>query len=65
MVFVEWIAQAPVEIELIAQLPAQGDAAAESVRYYNPPDVRFLPTFSRVALVQGNRSIYTSSLFLS
>ena len=63
VVFVEWIAQAPVEIELVAQLPPQADAAAESVRYYNPPEFRPLPTFSRVALAQGTRSIYTSSLF--
>lgn len=63
VVFVEWIAQAPVEIELIAQLPAEGDAPAESVRYYNPPEFRPLPTFSRVTLVHGTRWIYTSGLY--
>jgi enamine deaminase RidA (YjgF/YER057c/UK114 family) len=62
VVFVEWIALAPVEIELIAQLPPT-DKPAENVQYYNPPDVRPLPTFSRVALVHGPRQIYVSSLF--
>ncbi len=62
VVFVEWIASAPVEIELIAQLPPT-DKPAESVQYYNPPDVRPLPTFSRVALVRSERQIYISGLF--
>ena len=62
VVFVEWIALAPVEIELIAQLPPT-DKPTPSVQYYNPPDVRPLPTFSRVALVHSDRQIYVSSLF--
>ncbi|MHB8972956.1 MAG: RidA family protein [Pirellulaceae bacterium] len=62
VVFVEWIALAPVEIELIVQLPLT-DKPAQSVQYYNPPDVRPLPTFSRVALVRSERQIYVSSLF--
>jgi enamine deaminase RidA (YjgF/YER057c/UK114 family) len=62
VVFVEWIALAPVEIELIAQLPLT-DKPARSVEYYNPPDVRPLPTFSRVALVRSERQIYVSGLF--
>ena len=62
VVFVEWIASVPVEIELIAQLPLT-DKPAESVQYYNPPDVRPLPTFSRVALVRSERQIYISGLF--
>ncbi|MHB8863768.1 MAG: RidA family protein [Pirellulaceae bacterium] len=62
VVFVEWIALAPVEIELIAHLPLT-DPPAEPVQYYNPPDVRPLPTFSRVALVHSERQIYVSSLF--
>ena len=52
VVFVEWIASAPVEIELIAQLPPT-DKPAESVQYYTPPDVRPSPAFSRVALVRS------------
>jgi enamine deaminase RidA (YjgF/YER057c/UK114 family) len=61
VVFVEWIASAPVEIELVAQLPLTGKAA-ETVEYYNPPEVKPSPTFSRVALVRTERQIYTSGL---
>ncbi len=62
VVFVEWIAQAPVEIELVAHLPP-ADTAAPRVVYLDPPDVRPLPTFSRVALVHSDRLIYVSGLF--
>ncbi len=62
VVFVEWIAMAPVEIELIAQLPVK-EPTAESLQYYTPPDVRALPTFSRVALIRGEQQIYVSGLF--
>jgi enamine deaminase RidA (YjgF/YER057c/UK114 family) len=62
VVFVEWLAPLPVEIELIAQLPP-ADEPAPSVRYYNPPDVRPAQTFSRVALVRSERQIYVSGLF--
>ncbi len=37
MVFVEWIASAPVEIEMIVHLPPAGGKPAEPVRYYTPP----------------------------
>jgi enamine deaminase RidA (YjgF/YER057c/UK114 family) len=62
VVFVEWLAPLPVEIELIAQLPA-ADEPAPNVRYYNSPDVRPAQTFSRVALVRSARQIYISGLF--
>jgi enamine deaminase RidA (YjgF/YER057c/UK114 family) len=62
LVFVEWLAPPPVEIELIAQLPG-ADTATPSVQYYNPPDVSPLQIFSRVALVRSDRQIYTSGLF--
>ena len=62
VVFVEWNAAPHVEIELIAQLPTT-DKPAETVQYYTPPDVRPAPTFSRVALVRGQRQIYISGLF--
>jgi enamine deaminase RidA (YjgF/YER057c/UK114 family) len=62
VVFVEWLALPPVEIELIAQLP-RTDEPAQSVRYYNPPGVGLSPTFSRVALVHSERQIYLSGLF--
>jgi enamine deaminase RidA (YjgF/YER057c/UK114 family) len=61
VVFVEWIASAPVEIELIARLPAL-DKPGAALQLYNPPDVRPSPSFSRAALVRGRRLVYTSSL---
>jgi len=61
VVFVEWIASVPVEIELVAQLPTT-DEPAESIEYYNPPEMKPSPTFSRVALVRTDRQIYISGL---
>ena len=52
---------APVEIELIAQLPPT-DKPAESLRYYTPPNVRPSPAFSRVALVRSERQVFISGL---
>jgi len=62
VVFVEWLARPPIEIELIAQLPLT-DKPATNVQYYNPPEVRPMQVFSRVALVRCERQIYVSSLF--
>ncbi len=62
VIFVEWIAAGDAEIELIAQLPPD-DETAEGVTYFNPPDVRPMATFSRVALVRGGTRIYISGLF--
>jgi enamine deaminase RidA (YjgF/YER057c/UK114 family) len=61
VVFVEWTASAPVEIELVAQLPSTG-TPAETVELYNPPDVKPSPTFSRAALVRSARQIFISGL---
>jgi enamine deaminase RidA (YjgF/YER057c/UK114 family) len=61
VVFVEWLASAPVEIELVAQLPPT-DKPAEAVQYYTPPDLRPLPAFSRVALVRADRQVFISGL---
>jgi enamine deaminase RidA (YjgF/YER057c/UK114 family) len=61
VVFVEWLASMPVEIELIAHLPLT-NKPAESVQYYTPPDVRPSPAFSRVALVHTERQVYISGL---
>jgi len=57
VVFVEWLASAPVEIELVAQLPP-----GEGLQYYTPPGVRPSPAFSRVALVRAPRQIFISGL---
>jgi enamine deaminase RidA (YjgF/YER057c/UK114 family) len=65
VVFVGWIASAPVEIELVAQLPPMLRAPgqpAETIEYYNPPEVKPSPAFSRVALVRAQRQIYISGL---
>jgi len=65
VVFVEWIASVPVEIELVAQLPPALPAPgkpAETVEFYNPPDVLPSPAFSRVALVRGGRQVFISGL---
>jgi len=61
VVFVEWIASAPVEIELVAQLPVPGEAG-ETVEHYNPPEVKPSPAFSRVALVRTQRQVFISGL---
>jgi enamine deaminase RidA (YjgF/YER057c/UK114 family) len=62
VVFVEWLAPPPVEIELIAQLP-ESDQPAPKVEYYNPPDVSPMQIFSRAALVRTERQIYVAGLF--
>lgn len=64
VVFVEWLASLPVEIEMIAQLPASGDSA-EPVEYYDPPEFRPSNTFSRVALMRADRQIYIAGLYAS
>jgi enamine deaminase RidA (YjgF/YER057c/UK114 family) len=61
VVFVEWLAAVPVEIEMIAALPLSGKAA-QTVDYYNPPDVMPAANFSRVALVRTERQVYISGL---
>lgn len=61
VIFAEWIASAPVEIELIAHLPMAG-GMAQTVRYYVPPGAKPSPTFSPVGIVQTERVIYISGL---
>ncbi|NLY01743.1 MAG: RidA family protein [Rhodopirellula sp.] len=62
VVFVEWLAAVPVEIEMIAQLPLEGKAE-ENLEYYTPPEVRPSNTFSKVALVRTDRQIYISGQY--
>ncbi len=61
VIFVEWIASVPVEIELIAQLPLP-NSAADPVQHYDPPEVHRSPSFSRIALVRTERQIHISGL---
>ncbi|MCC6127119.1 MAG: RidA family protein [Pirellulales bacterium] len=62
VVFVEWLAAAPVEIEMIAQLPLSGKPA-EPVAYFTPPEFRPSNTFSKAALLQTEQQIYISGLY--
>jgi enamine deaminase RidA (YjgF/YER057c/UK114 family) len=62
VVFVEWLAAVPVEIEMIAQLPLSGKPA-EDIVYFTPPEVRPSNTFSKVALLQSEQQIYISGLY--
>ncbi|MGQ9574633.1 MAG: RidA family protein [Thermoguttaceae bacterium] len=62
VVFVEWLAAMPVEIEMIAQFPLSSRPARQ-VEYFTPPEVRPSNTFSRVALLQTERVIYISGLY--
>lgn len=62
VVFVEWLATMPIEIEMIAQLPASGKAA-KGVTFYTPPEVRPSNIFSKVALVHADRLIYISGQY--
>ncbi len=64
VVFVEWLASMPVEIEMIAQLPPS-DKPAEGVEYFDPPEFRPDSTFSRVGLMRAKRQIYISGLYAS
>jgi len=62
VVFVEWLAAVPVEVEMIAQFPLSGKPAKD-VEYFTPPEVRPSNTFSKVALLQTERQIYISGLY--
>jgi enamine deaminase RidA (YjgF/YER057c/UK114 family) len=64
VVFVEWLASLPVEIEMIAQLPPS-DESAGPVEYFDPPEFRPSNTFSRVALMRADRQIYIAGLYAS
>jgi len=62
VVFVEWLASVPIEIEMIAQLPPS-DKSDEPLQFYTPPEYRPSNTFSRVALVRTDRQIYISGQY--
>jgi enamine deaminase RidA (YjgF/YER057c/UK114 family) len=62
VVFVEWLAALPVEIEMIAQLPPS-DGPVEPVEYFDPPEFHPSNTFSRVALMRAPRQIYIAGLY--
>jgi len=62
MVFVEWLAAVPIEIEMIAQFPASGKPGPD-LEYFTPPEVRPSNTFSKAAIVRTDRQIYLSGLY--
>jgi enamine deaminase RidA (YjgF/YER057c/UK114 family) len=62
VVFVEWLAAVPIEIELVAALPPSAEATAD-VEYVTPPEVRPSIVFSKVALVHAPRRIYISGQY--
>lgn len=62
VVFVEWLAKLPVEIEMVARLP-ESDKPAANVEYFDPPEFRPDSTFSRVALMRADRQIFLSGLY--
>ncbi|MEO2048056.1 MAG: RidA family protein [Pirellulales bacterium] len=62
VVFVEWLASMPIEIEMIAQLPLS-DKPAEKVEYFTPLEFRPSNVFSKVALMRAEHQIYISSLY--
>ena len=62
VVFVEWLASVPIEIEMIAQLPTS-DNAANNVEFFTPPEVRPSNIFSKAALVNTDRQIYISGQY--
>ncbi|MBN2293838.1 MAG: hypothetical protein JXM70_15525 [Pirellulales bacterium] len=62
VVFVEWLASVPIEIEMVAQLPSI-NKSADNVEFYTPPEVRPSTVFSKVALVNTDRLIYISGQY--
>ncbi len=62
VVFVEWLASVPVEIEMVAQLPTM-DKTADNVEFFTPPEVRPSTVFSKAAMVNTDRQIYISGQY--
>jgi enamine deaminase RidA (YjgF/YER057c/UK114 family) len=62
---VEWESSLPIEIELLAMVPAgQGRVnERDAVAYVTPPGMSASPVFSRVARVRGDRTVYISGLY--
>ncbi|MCS7237967.1 MAG: RidA family protein [Thermoguttaceae bacterium] len=60
--YVEWIASAPVEVEMIAALRSPSALLGDKIRFYNPPGVKPSPTFTRVVLASPGVYIFTGGL---
>lgn len=63
VVFVEWIADIPIEIEVVASAAASPLelTPAESVKYLTPPDMTSSPVYSRMAVISAS-PIYVAGL---
>lgn len=63
--FVQWTSNLPPEIEVIAAqknaLP--GDDAKEPIRFLTPPWMKESPVYSKVAVTNSDRLIFTSGLY--
>ena len=62
VVYTEWIASAPVEIEMVARLSEKAVEGSAPLRFYNPPGVKPSPAFTRVVLVQTDRLVFLPGL---
>lgn len=60
--YVEWIASAPVEIEMIAVLRTLSALQDGKIRFYNPPGVKPSPTFTRVVLTAPGVYAFTGGV---
>lgn len=58
VVFTEWMASAPVEIEMVARWPQEERDDQEVLKFYNPAGVKPSPVFSRVTVVASSRVLF-------
>jgi len=65
VIFVEWIASAPVEIEMVAFREANTTRREEKLVFYNPPGTKPSPTFSRATVLGRSELIFVSGLWAS
>ena len=62
VIFVEWIASAPVEIEMVAHLPRDNLESRETLRFLHASECQAFASFSKAALVQTERQIFIRDL---
>lgn len=63
IVFVEWISDLPIEIELIAASPRPAVEPVETLEFLTPPGVQASPVYSRVARINRGQVVYVSGLY--
>jgi enamine deaminase RidA (YjgF/YER057c/UK114 family) len=62
LVFVEWKSDLPIEVELIAAVPA-APADAPAIEFLTPPGMKASPLFARVVRINRGDVIYTAGLY--